>query len=189
MKLTSKVNGLRPNLNRNEMYLSIEFNIDLELSEDRFYNNKKIYVEFNKDGEISYFPRLGDSAYENHMKCIAIGKAVEEILAFEGDKAKKVYDDAIKIYNSYKVKKDNFCKESNYNELHSRWWSLNLKIKDKLVLLQKTRKEEQKESLRKEIENLKQEKDLLDEKKLRYIERYLNELKLSMLRSISNLEI
>lgn len=52
-----------------------------------------------------------------------------------------------------------------------------------------TKKEERKEVLRKEIEDLELKKDLIDKNKIAEIELTLQELKLSMIKSISSLEV
>ena len=188
MKLVSKVDGLKMNLKKDKMFISIRFDVDLELYEDSLYN-KRIYVEFDKDGKIVYFPNLEDNTCENYMKYIALGKAVEEIVSYEGNRVKKVYDNAMQIYNTYNLKRDTFLKESNYNELKSELSSLNTAILDKMELLIDTKKEERKEVLRKEIEELKLKKDLLDKNKIAELESTLQELKLSMIKSISSLEV
>ena len=176
MKLKSKVDGLKMNLKKDKMFISIIFDIDLELYENSIFNKKSINVEFDNNGKIVYFPKLEDSNGETYMKYIAIGKAIEEIVSYEGDRIKNVYDNAMQIYNTYNLKRDTFLKESNYNELKSE-------------LLIDIKKEERKEVLRKEIEDLQLKKDLIDKNKIAEIELILQELKLSMIKSISNLEI
>ena len=189
MKLKSKVDGLKMNLKKDKMFISIIFDIDLELYENSIFNKKRINVEFDNNGKIVYFPKLEDSNGETYMKYIAIGKAIEEIVSYEGDRIKNVYDNAMQIYNTYNLKRDTFLKESNYNELKSELSSLNTAILDKMELLIDIKKEERKEVLRKEIEDLQLKKDLIDKNKIAEIESILQELKLSMIKSISNLEI
>lgn len=189
MRLTSRVNGLKMNLKKDKMFISIIFDVDLELYENSIFNKKRINVEFDKNGKIVYFPKLEDNNGETYLKYIAVGKAVEEIVSYEGDRIKNVYDNAIKIYDTYNLKKDTFLKESNYNKLKSELSSLNSITLTKMEELINTKKEERKEVLRKEIEELKLKKDLLDKNKIAELESTLQGLKLSMIKSISSLEV
>lgn len=66
------------------------------------------------------FPNLGDNSYENPIKYVTMGKAVEEILTFEGDRVKNVYDKAMEIYKEFEAKEVALREETNYNELNSK---------------------------------------------------------------------
>lgn len=123
------------------------------------------------------------------MKYIALGKAVEEILAFEGDRVKNVYDRAMVIYKDYKIKEKALRKERNYDELESKKWSLNSIVSEKIDLLKRARKEEKRILLKEEIDALISERDLLSKDKIEPIALELRKLESSMMKSVAELEI
>lgn len=189
MKLTSKVDGLQYNVDTREKIIRIQYDIDLEISDDDFFNKKKIIVLYDKNGKILRFPNLGDNSYENPIKYVVLGKAVEEILAFEGDRIKNVYDKAIEIEEFYKKKIIALKTETNYNELSYKRHEINTLIGEKLDSLNKARKEERKKILREEIDSLILEREKLNYDKINPIEWELVKLKDFKEKSITELEV
>lgn len=190
MKIVSAVECLESNIDGEEMELRVRFDIDLELSGNSFYDRKGIYVTFDKDGKILCFPNLGDNTYRNPMKYVVLGRAVEEILKFEGERIKKVYDKAVNIYTKEYINKvEALEKESGYRELISKELNLIKEIEEQEARLKRARKEERKESLRSLIDSLTLERNLLVEKEIKPIKQELRRLDVCQRKAIAKLEI
>ena len=135
------------------------------------------------------FTNLGDNSYENPIKYVTMGKAVEEILTFEGDRVKNVYDKAMEIYKEFEAKEVALREETNYNELNSKRWLLNSEITDKMNLLKRARKEEKNIALQEEVDSLISEVEALHNDVIEPIELEFRKLRVSMSKSVAELEI
>lgn len=123
MKIENRVHKLESDINRNNTWMLVEFNLNLELYGESSLGSRTIYVKFNNKGQIIDFPDLKINIDGNPSRYIMISEIVKDILSYQGERAVRAYEEAEKIYDDYQSLKQKICDEANYNEIINKRFS------------------------------------------------------------------
>lgn len=188
MKLNNKVDRLELNSITSKEHLIVRFDADLEFCDNKKENKATFYVEFDENGNIFKFPDIKVTS-DNPMRYISLAKTVEEVLSYQGCRAKSAYDKAIDIKNEYTTKRKNFIIENNYNDLLIRDANMGTNIHDALCKVKHAKKLKDKESIQKNANTLIEERKLLNENKIAPLELELTRIELQKADAISQLTL
>ena len=154
---------------------------DESMNEEESMNNLSLNVAFNSDGKIVHFPNVEFNS--KPIMYVLFGKAVEEIISYEGDRIKNAYNKAIDIVKEYELQKD--ALKSKINNQIERVVNI---LSDKREEVEKTQDLEIKAHLQNEIYVLRKEEEHL-RSNLPLIEMEVNRLDRKANRAISELTI
>lgn len=152
MIILKEIDRLAIDSNGEKDLLSMVYDIDLQIEgEIDFFNRKKIYIEFNEDGEMREFPSLGGNSCTNPYYHIYLGRAIENIIQFDKEKIKSIFSQMISFKDDCLRKINDTTDEFEYSRYNKELDNLSSEYRDLQEKQSRARKEERKEELQKEM--------------------------------------
>ena len=116
MKIKACVSGMNLINLKSDIDSVIDMMFHVSLSNESTLNDFNLSVSFDKHGNIVSFPTLAkSSADKSYDVYIKRGRAVSEILRFEGRRAKSLYDKAFVIFNEFNEALENLNPLNEYD--------------------------------------------------------------------------
>lgn len=189
MKLSNKVDRMdisfRVNAHEFINLLIVKFDVDLKLTGDKSIDEQSFHVAFNSDGKIESFPDIKLSS-KSPMRYVILGKVAEEIMSYEGDRAKNTYDKAMDIINNFELEKDTVRNNMNYNSIYNKRFELSSIVNSTNAAFKRARNFEKKARLENELLELRKKEDEVANELL-IIDNELNKIESKKRKAISEL--
>ena len=158
MIILKEINKLTTDLNGEKDILSMVYDINLQVEgEIDFFNCKRIYIDFNEDGEMIEFPSLGGCSCANPYYHIYLGRAVENIIQIDKEKIKRMFSQMLSLKDDCLRRINDTKDEFEYPRYNKELDNLSYEYRELQEKQSRARKEERKEELQKEM-------DLISEK-------------------------
>lgn len=152
--------------------MSLEFYSEVENSDEPI----RVYAKFYEDGKIDAFPSLA-STYNEPYYYISGGKLMEQIVNFQGEKARELFKKASLTFKKFDDEIEAIYKSEQFTNAHDRNRELNSGIEDLHKKSKRARKEEKKEEYEALIYKLQKERKEIQETIIKPLEEKQRKLK------------